>query len=93
MGRNLPGRGLVLGLIPAIAVLAMIFGGPAVAATQQYLDSRSLELWKQQDACIADSIKQFPDQDLASLRNRDRSVDSCLAAQDLPPRAHLAPDP
>lgn len=80
--------------IAALAVLLAALGaGPVQAATQQYLDSRSLDLWRQEDACIAASIKQFPDHDLASLQQRDRSVDACLAAEDLPPRAHLAPDP
>lgn len=80
-------------LITAAGLLAAIIAHSAGAATQQYLDSRSLDIWKQEDACIADSVKQFPDHDLASLQKRDRSVDACLAAQDLPPRAHLVPDP
>jgi hypothetical protein len=79
--------------IPLLALLVTLGSIPAEAATQQYLDSRSLDLWKNQDACISASIKQFPDHDLASLQQRDRSVDACLAAADLPPRAHLVPDP
>ncbi len=87
-------RRRIMRLIPAAAVLALLVAAPPVsAATQQYLDSRSLDIWKQEDACLAASIKQFPDHDLPSLQKRDRSVDACLAAQDLPPRAHLAPDP
>lgn len=92
-GREASQRSWTARLIPAAALLAVLVAEPAKAATQQYLDSRSLDIWKQQDACIAASVKEFPDQDLASLQKRDRSVDACLAAQDLPPRAHLVPDP
>ncbi len=84
------GRTICLALAAALLVAA---AAPAQAATQQYLDSRSLDIWRQEDACVAASVKQFPDHDLASLQKRDGSVDACLAAQDLPPRAHLVPDP
>jgi len=89
-------RGFVrwgMGATLAILVMAGLGTTPGVAATEQFLDSRALEIWKQEDACVANSIKQFPDHDLASLQSRDRSVDACTTAHDLPPRTHLVPDP
>jgi hypothetical protein len=77
-----------------LAALAAVSGPcPAKAAPLQYLTPRSVDVWSQEDACVAGSVRQFPDHDLASLQNRDRAVDACLAAKDLPPRAHLVPDP
>lgn len=87
------GVAMVVRWIAASFVVSLLVAGEGRAAPQQNLDSRSLEIWRQGDACVADSIKQFPDHDLASLQKRDRSVDACLAAGDLPPRAHLVPDP
>ena len=81
-------------VVPALVALVVGLGiGSARAAPQQYLGLRSVDVWNEEDACVARSIKVFPDHDLASLQNRDRAVDVCLAAKDLPPRAHLVPDP
>ena len=78
----------------AVSALLVVLGaGSAQAAPQQYMGVRSVDVWNAEDACVAKSIKLFPDHDLASQQNRDRAVDACLAAADLPPRAHLAPDP
>jgi hypothetical protein len=86
----------IVGWITA-AILVAAFPPQAIGAraddTQKFLNARALSIWKQEDACVAASIKQFPDQDIDSLRARDRSVDGCLAAEDLPPRQHIVPDP
>lgn len=80
--------------ILAVTTLFIALGiGTVQAAPQQYLGLRSVDIWNEEDACVAKSIKLFPDHDLASLQKRDRAVDACLAAKDLPPRAHLVPDP
>lgn len=92
-----PVRNRLARLMIALAVIAALpLPQPAAAQQSRYQINpadRALQMWNQEDACTAGSITRFPELDLASLRQRDRYVDSCLKAHDLPPRAHLAPDP
>ncbi len=49
--------------------------------------------WKAMDECMAEAIRLNPNHDETSLRRRDGFVDGCLAEHNLPPRAHVMPDP
>ncbi len=75
-----------------MSLLAIAAAAPAIAQNPPQTDIPAVDIWRMEDVCVANSIKQFPDQDLAGLRGRDHFVDTCLAAHHLPPRAHLAPD-
>ena len=92
-----PVRNRLARIIIALAIIAAIpLLRPAAAQQSRHQTNpaeRAEQAWTQEDACTAGSIARFPDLDLASLRQRDLYVDSCLKERGLPPRAHLAPDP
>jgi len=93
MGTGDMARACLVLLVAALSGLAI---RPALAqsqsSTQVSPQVHAEQVWQAEDACVAKSTTSFPDQDLTSLRRRDRFVDACLKAQDLPPRAHLVPD-
>ena len=82
-------------IAPAVVVALPLLQPAAAQQSRHQINpaERAEQTWTQEDACTAGSFAQFPDLDLASLRQRDRYVDSCLKEHGLPPRAHLAPDP
>jgi hypothetical protein len=51
----------------------------------------SEQKWGIMDRCKRQGMKAFPDYTAESLRKRDHAVDQCLAANNLPPAAPLAP--
>jgi hypothetical protein len=53
----------------------------------------SRQRWAVMDECKRQGVKAFPDHTAESLRKRDRAVNQCLAANNLPPIAPQAPRP
>ena len=51
----------------------------------------SEQKWAVMDQCKRRGVKAFPDYTAESLRQRDRAVNQCLAANNLPPVAPQAP--
>jgi hypothetical protein len=73
-----------------VAALFLLAPLAANAVTPAQIASLRFE---QEDKCIANARAAHQNRDIASQRAVDREVDKCLAAHQLPPRAHLAPDP
>jgi len=63
----------------------------AWAQLQQSPWKNSQQKWGIMDQCKRQGAKAYPDYTAESLRKRDRAVNQCLAANNLPPVAPQAP--
>lgn len=71
------------------AAAALVLAAGSAQATVQ--GTTALLRWKVMDNCAKQAQKAFPDYSAVSNAKRDAALQSCLNANNLPPREPLAP--